>query len=97
MDVFSLPSYPTLNAAGATRTMTDHPTTESSEERPAPTSGSEPVAYYQGANNARWVVIGFLALVAALVLYMALGMPGMNHGGGGGMDHENMDMGEMLP
>ena len=77
--------------------MTDQPTTESSEELPASTAAAEPVTYYQGANNARWVVIGFLALVAAFVLYMALGMPGLNHGGGGGMDHDNMDMGEMLP
>ena len=77
--------------------MTDQPTTESSEELPSSTPAEEPVTYYRGANNARWVVIGFLALIAALVLYMALGMPGMNHGGGGGMDHDNMDMGEMLP
>ena len=47
-------------------------------------------------NNARLVVIGFVVLVAGFVLYMALGMPGMDHGGDGGMDHE-MDEGEMLP
>lgn len=52
-----------------------------------------------GANNARWVVIGFVALITAFVLYMALGMPGMSHDGGGGVDHDmdNMDSGEMMP
>lgn len=45
-----------------------------------------------GPNTARLVVVGFVALVAAFVIYMALGMPGMDHGGGSSpqmdMDHE---------
>ena len=69
------------------------------DELTDPQAGSEPVGYYTGPNNARWVVIGFVALIAAFVLYMALGMPGMSHDGGGVMDHDmdNMDSGEMLP
>lgn len=74
-------------------------------EQPHPNEATEPqpgpelVGYSTGPNNARWVVIGFVGLIAAFVLYMALGMPGMSHDGGGGMDHDidNMDSGEMLP
>ena len=53
------------------------------------------VEYEQGPNNARWVVIGFAVLVAVFVAYMAVGMPGMDHGGGDGseVDHGDMDMG----
>ncbi|MGQ0505695.1 MAG: hypothetical protein ACT4TC_10290, partial [Myxococcaceae bacterium] len=40
-----------------------------------------------GPNNARWVVIGFVALIVGFVLYAALGMPGMDHGGDPQMDH----------
>jgi hypothetical protein len=74
----------------------DRPTSdETTDDRTA----QHPAGYYVGANNARWVVIGFIALIVAFVIYMALGMPGMNHGGGGGMDHDmgDMDSGEMLP
>ena len=73
--------------------MHEQPTSEDIGDRSEP----EPPGYYVGANNARWVVIGFLVLIAAFVIYMALGMPGMNHGGGGGMDHDMDDMGQMLP
>lgn len=60
--------------------------------------GDDEVAHYTGPNNARWVVVGFVALIVGFVIYMALGMPGMDHGGGGGMDHDNMDMDDgMLP
>jgi hypothetical protein len=68
---------------------------EVTEAQPAP----ELVDFYTGRTNARWVVVGFVALIAAFVLYIALGMPGMSHDGGGGMDHDmdNMRSGEMLP
>ena len=63
----------------------------------APPSDDE-LADYTGPNTARWVVIGVVALIVGFVIYMALGMPGMDHGGGGGMDHDNMEMDEgMLP
>ena len=68
-----------------------------SGDRPEPAPQHEPVGYYAGANNARWVVFGFVALIAAFVIYMALGMPGMSHDGDGGMDHDMDDMDEMLP
>lgn len=49
-----------------------------------------------GPNTGRWVVVGFVALLAAFIVYMALGMPGMDHGsGGGGMDHDMSE--DMLP
>jgi hypothetical protein len=59
---------------------------------PAAPGSSEP-----GPNTARLLVVGFVVLVVAFVAYMALGMPGMDHGGDGSpqMDHE-MDEG-MLP
>jgi hypothetical protein len=58
-----------------------------------PAAEPEDAGYYRGPNTARTVVIGFVVLVVAFVLYMALGMPGMDHGGDGmdpnmpGMDH----------
>lgn len=76
--------------------MSDQPITDATDQA---TDQPDAAPYYRGPNNARWVVIGFVALIVAFVVYMALGMPGMDHGGGDGMDHDmdGMDMGKMLP
>lgn len=73
--------------------MVDQQQTEPADAATPEAAVPADTGYYRGPNTARLVVIGFVALVVAFVLYMALGMPGMDHGGDGmdpnmpGMDH----------